>query len=111
MNEQWSANLERLNAVRLTDPGLYALGLHAFIENHAQRFVGSTRDMNFRDILQTWYRDYKESISPSDTGAAADFMAVLSSIIREHFITNKVRHNFASLSYEEARGITPAGPL
>ena len=117
MNEKWPENLDRLNAVRLTDPGLYALGLHAFIESHAQGFVGSTRDMTFRDILQAWYRDHRESLLTPVIGAAAgaaaaspesdaDIMAVLSSIIREHIITNRVRHSFAGLSYEEARGIT-----
>ncbi|MCD6343899.1 MAG: hypothetical protein J7L76_08930, partial [Spirochaetaceae bacterium] len=106
MNDNWPVNLNRLNAVRLTDPGLYALGLHAFIENQAAQAVGSTRDMNFQDIHQTWYRDHRDSIDSLGTGSAADFMAVLSAIIREHVITNTVRHNFASLSFEEARGIT-----
>ena len=106
MNDNWPVNLNRLNAVRLTDPGLYALGLHAFIENQAAQAVGSTRDMNFQDILQTWYRDHRDSIDSLGTGSAADFMAVLSAIIREHVITNTVRHSFASLSFEEARGIT-----
>jgi len=54
MNEHWPENPDRLNAVRLADPGLYALGLHAFIESHTQGFVRNTRYMNFRD--------YKESI-------------------------------------------------
>ncbi|MCK5735991.1 MAG: hypothetical protein KAH21_05905, partial [Spirochaetaceae bacterium] len=107
MNDTWPANLNRLNAIRLTDPGLYSLALHAFIESQAAKAVGSTRDMNFRDILQAWYRDHKDKLlsSASSPEIDADLMALLSSIIREHSITNTVRHSFAALSYEESRAV------
>ncbi len=108
MNDTWPSDLNRLNAIRLTDPGLYSLALHAFIESQAAKAVGSTRDMNFRDILQAWYRDHKDKLlSPAPSPEIdADLMALLSSIIREHSITNTVRHSFAALSYEESRAVT-----
>ena len=47
-NPDWPSSLTRLDALRSTDPGLYAVALHAFIEGEAGRALESTRDMNFR---------------------------------------------------------------
>ncbi|MCK5249779.1 MAG: hypothetical protein KAJ98_07435, partial [Spirochaetaceae bacterium] len=103
----WPQSLTRLDAVRNTDPGLYTVALHAFIEGEAGKSLQSTRDMNFRDIIQAWWRDYKDDIAPNlDEEQENDLWAVLVAITKEHSLTNPVRHRFARLAPEEARGVT-----
>ena len=62
----WPASLTRLDTIRRTDPGLYAVALHAFIEGEAGRALESTRDMNFRQIIQAWWREHR---LPHETSA------------------------------------------
>ena len=100
-------NLIRLEALRRTDPGLYAVALHAFIEGEAGRALESTRDMNFRQIIQAWWREHRETIAPDlPVDRESDLQSILMSIAAEHRLTNPVRHRFARLAPEEARGLT-----
>ncbi|MDF1569671.1 MAG: UvrD-helicase domain-containing protein [Spirochaetaceae bacterium] len=110
-SESLSDSLTRLDIIRTTDPGLYAVALHAFIEAHVQKCIGSTREMNFTAILLTWWHEHRDDVTAGRTGALssedeAALRAILSSISRDHRITNTVRHNFARLTPEEARGVT-----
>ncbi len=111
VNNNWPASLTRLEAIRRTDPGLYAVALHAFIEGEAGKVLQGTRDMNFRDIIQAWWRDHKSVITsgfPTDLSdeKETDLLAILMAIAGEHRLTNPVRHRFAALAPEEARGVT-----
>ena len=109
--EPLSDSLTRLDIIRTTDPGLYAVALHAFIEARVQKSIGSTREMNFTAILQTWWHEHRDDVTAGRSEALssedeAALRAILSSISRDHRITNTVRHNFARLTPEEARGVT-----
>jgi hypothetical protein len=104
-------NLTRLDTIRTTDPGLYAVALHAFIEARVQQSIGSTREMNFTAILQTWWHEHRDDITagrsePLNLEDEAALRSILAAISRDHRITNTVRHNFARLTPEEARGAT-----
>ena len=107
--ESLSIGLSRLNALRTSDPGFYTLALHSFIESRASLNPEATREMTFREILHTWFRDHKESF-PGLTGTPApsedELYSVLHAVIRDHRLTNAVRHEFARLTPEEARSAT-----
>ena len=102
------SSLSRINAIRVIDPGLYALALHAFIEAQAKKALGHSMGLRFREILQAWYRECRDAlisrVSPS--GSESDLMEIMYAVIRDHTITNEVRHSFAYARAEEVLGMT-----
>ncbi len=107
VKHNWPQSLSRLEAIRQSDPGLFAVALHAFIEGEAGRALESTRDMNFREIIQAWWRNHRNDIAPKlPEDKEDDLWSVLIAIAAEHRLTNPVRHRFARLAPEEARGVT-----
>jgi superfamily I DNA/RNA helicase len=93
--------LERLAQVAGTDEAFYVLALHSFIEAYVCDKVPSLRGIErFSDRL----RGFADHLAKH--GIARESQAVISRIIQEHAIANRVRHSFTRLDREEALAAT-----
>ena len=95
--------LERISNMFGTDPGFYVVAIHSLIESIANRYCGffTESESSFREKLE----ELEDLLSKSDSDIKKN-RDIFSKIIREHRITNRVRHNFENLSKNEAAAAT-----
>ncbi len=106
LHEQYSkfkSHLERISNLFGTDPGFYVVAIHSLIESIANKYCGFLNESNctFREKLD----ELKDLLLQSNPEINKN-RDVFSKIINEHRITNRVRHNFETLSKNEAAAAT-----
>jgi hypothetical protein len=93
--------IHRLVRLAGSDEGFFVLALHSFIEAHVcgdlPRLAGID---HFPDLL--W--EYGEHLK--SRGCPPEDLKTLTRIIKEHVLTNQVRHSFLRLDREEVRAAT-----
>jgi len=94
--------LERLVSLAGTDPGFYVLALHSFVEGYcntlSHNFSVTAKFNEVIDLLLN-HLEKKGALTGEDRKA-------LIRIAKEHESTNRVRHQFISLTKEEAQAAT-----
>ena len=95
--------LERISNLFGTDPGFYVVAIHSLIESIANRYCGflNESECSFREKLEE-LEDFLLSSNPE----IKKNKDVFNKIVHEHRITNRVRHNFETLSKNEAAAAT-----
>jgi hypothetical protein len=93
--------ITRLIRLAGTDEGFFVLALHSFIEAYVCDDLPSIRSIDaFPDLLWAYGEHLKRR------GCTHDELATLNRIIKEHAITNQVRHSFIRLDREEVLAAT-----
>ncbi|MCG8452249.1 MAG: DEAD/DEAH box helicase family protein [Spirochaetales bacterium] len=97
-------SLKRLNSLGKTDPGLYALALHCFVESQARADLPQPTEFGFRTLIVAWWQHVLSS-SPHHVTPETQKEArrILSAVIRHHASIREVRRNFIRMSQEELR--------
>ena len=95
--------LKRISKMFGTDPGFYVVAIHSLIESLANRYCGffNESECTFREKLEEL-----EDLMIKTNSDIKKNRQVFNKIIREHRITNRVRHNFENLSKNEAAAAT-----
>lgn len=101
--KQLEENLVRLLRLQGSDAGFYVLAVHSFIENHLRLVIVSE---NFDDDSFYFYIDSFRELLRSKKQGFIPGLDVLGMIIKQHKITNEVRHRFGMVDSEEARAAT-----
>ena len=95
--------IRRLEAVQISDAGLFVLAVHAFAEATIRRTIGATteeyRDANFAYLVN----EYRRYLIEQNAGVYHRDLDVLRHLSNTHHKTNPVRHEFESLDPEEIR--------
>ena len=96
-------HLDRISNMFGSDPGFYVVAIHSFIESIANRHCCFFEESSysFREKLE----ELRALLLKSNPGIRKD-REVFNKIINEHRITNRVRHNFETLSKNEAAAAT-----
>lgn len=93
--------IARLNRLAGTDEGFFVLALHSFIEAHVCSDFPPIRNIeHFPDLLWA-YGDHLKA-----NGRTLEDLKTVTRIIKEHAITNQVRHSFCTLDREEVLAAT-----
>lgn len=96
---------KRLAAVAGSDPGVYVLSLHAFVEGYLRTLhpdcAAAGEETGFGELLRAFGDKLKAMRNAFIPG-----YGVLGDLAREHLATNRVRHRFAALCDEEALAAT-----
>ncbi len=94
--------LARLEALQGTDPAIFSLAVHAFIEGSLRdRYGLSTMELGFNDLVYTFLYECKEK----DPGYIPE-LSVLKELKHTHMETNEVRHRFAQAEVSSAEVAT-----
>jgi superfamily I DNA/RNA helicase len=94
--------LQRLVALGGTDEGFYVLALHAFIEGFCNALKpGFTLYAKFHEVI-----DYLLEILDAKGKLDSDARRALIRIAKEHDLANRVRHQFRSVTADEAVAAT-----
>jgi hypothetical protein len=98
-----SEHMPRLLNLVGTDEGIYVLALHSFIEGFVYRRFPrlNRRNPKFNEVIA----DFGLALRGDGLSSQA-FSPVLNKIEKEHALTNDVRHEFKTLTQEEARAAT-----
>ncbi|NLJ47129.1 MAG: hypothetical protein GX430_11295, partial [Treponema sp.] len=102
MSETIENSLKRLVSLAGTDEGFYVLALHAFIEGYCNSLKpGFTATSSFPMVIE-YLQHYLE------VRARMDFRSrqCMNRIVKDHELSNKVRHQFLRLSSDEAVAAT-----
>jgi len=102
MGETIENSLKRLVSLAGTDEGFYVLALHAFIEGYCNSLKpGFTATSSFPMVIE-YLQHYLE------VRARMDFRSrqCMNRIVKDHDLSNKVRHQFLRLSSDEAVAAT-----
>ncbi len=104
LDPQIEKRLERLARLQGTDPGLFVLAVHSFVEGFLRELIplSALAEDSFGAFLQ----EFKSQLSGGSLGAKPQSLEVLELLRTSHYLTNKVRHNFADLEVSAARGAT-----
>ena len=89
---EYNKQLARLTRLVGSDPGIYLLALHSFIEmylkdNSPDFLKEKTFHQNLIDFIE-WFIDTNRTLSAGEN-------RMFNSILDEHFLTNQVRHEFS----------------
>lgn len=105
MDDWLVGSAKRLTAVAGSDPGVYVLALHAFVEGYLRRqhpeCAAAGEETGFGELV----RAFGEKLKAEKEAFIAGY-GVLGDLAREHAATNRVRHRFAALCEEEAVAAT-----
>ena len=92
---------ERLLSLSHADPGFYILAIHAYIEKTLKRKYRNIDDSVFWKMMD----EYSEILAGKGFSLSRE-LQFINSLKREHRLTNRVRHQFESVSRVEAKGST-----
>jgi hypothetical protein len=94
-------SLARLTRLAGTDGGFFVLALHSFVEAYVGEDFPPIRHIeSFPDLLWA-YGDHLKA-----NGCPVEGLKTITRIIKEHALTNQVRHTFANLDKEEVLAAT-----
>ena len=98
-----TTQLTRLINLSGSDAGFYILAIHSYIEGYLKKkFSGFDPEASFADNMYHMQTEFGRN-SPSYLPALKNTFRHLRD---EHFLTNRVRHEFAYITAEEARSAT-----
>lgn len=84
---------ERLLSLSSADPGFYILALHAYIENTLKkRYPGIDDSVSWKMM-----NEYREILRSNGVTSGRE-LEFIYSLKREHSVTNRVRHQFETVS-------------
>jgi len=86
-------NLDRITALQLTDPGLFVLAVHSFVEGWIRERFGLGMDLVTFATMMNHFIDYAKKKS----GGYVPGLSALNAMITAHDDTHPVRHRFADL--------------
>lgn len=92
---------ERLLSLSSADPGFYILALHAYIENTLKKRYPGIDDSVFWKMMD----EYREILRNNGVTSGRE-LEFIYSLKREHSVTNRVRHQFETVSSGEAKAST-----
>jgi len=95
--------LDRLASLQATDPGVFVLAVHSFVEGVIrERITLESGDPDWFSALIDRYNEYCQR----KLGGPHPSLAVLGLLRNSHEPTNAVRHNFAAMDVTRAREAT-----
>jgi len=95
-------SLERLEAVQCTDPGVFVLSVHSFVEGWIrERFNYEMEDVPFWKLMDQFVGYVKKK-----NGGLVNGLSSMSAMVTAHNDTNGVRHRFAELDRRAAESAT-----
>jgi len=96
------SQLARLEALQGTDPAIFSLAVHAFIEGMLRRrYDLTTMETGFNDLVYAFLDECKDT----NPGYIPEF-SILKELKHTHMETNEVRHLFASAEVSSAQVAT-----
>jgi len=96
------SQLARLEALQGTDPAIFSLAVHAFIEGTLRRrYDLTTMETGFNDLVYAFLDECKDT----NPGYIPEF-SILKELKHTHMETNEVRHLFASAEVSSAQVAT-----
>jgi hypothetical protein len=102
MNIDIENKLKRLTALLGTDEGFYILALHSFVEHYLRQEQGLGEGLTFPQL--TWA--FRQRLLDEYGDEFIDGLSSLAQLGKQHYLTNRVRHDFAQIDPEEARAAT-----
>lgn len=96
------SQLARLEALQGSDPAIFSLAVHAFIEGSLrERYEITTVEMGFNDLVSRFLAECKEA----DSGFIPEY-PILKELKHTHMETNEVRHRFSQAEVSTAEVAT-----
>ena len=101
-----SDSLIRLETLRQVDAGLYIVAVHAFIETWAAGEVEFGSNPSFHELMPYCFQNRSTIFPDYDSQEDENLKTLLDTVVRDYRLSGLVRHRFARISGEEARGVT-----
>lgn len=96
------SQLARLEALQGTDPAIFSLAVHAFIEGTLRkRYDLTTMEIGFNDLVYKFLDEYREN----NPGYIPEY-PILKELKHTHLETNEVRHRFSQAEVSSAEVAT-----